>query len=706
MLIKDNQILLHVHDLISYGVSKETIKSGLKRNKAGHHTWQNMVNPDDRRQRLIIYDSLPRSTKEKLPAAGELRNLIEADQTYTIAGSHDEKLLILANNIKKHEEIKDYRLFLSWISDKVKANDLMQGAGILRFLASYITKRDTITLGYNSKKDLRKDVVNHIEREATMRGRHLYMFKVTSPAVLQQKELNWRKAFENSFERHSNKDLAYHEQLKTLLHSNLENDNALTFDKAHQDIALTLYLQPQKLDMFRIYLDYQIICEREGLAACAYSTVKKYLRSDKVQALAAGRRHGAQYAETKFRPFHHRTKPQQAFSMVAGDGWFPGRSVMVHFNDRRTGQPIKKAQTCAVWLWFDASSDAIVGFGIAPTETGELIRESFRQIMILHNDVCPKSVLIDASWAKRQEIELLFKGAGVRIEHKRAYNPKANPAERNNRELNRLHRQLDEHWASMTTNTIEYKHNPDNLKGAKSMNEDEFRQMIVNLINIYNNTQLPTGKTRLQVLHDNMPAETHTIDALERVRVFGFKKIVTIRSGVLQLNIGTKKYEYEVPDWQNLIGKTARKCSVKVYYDESYMDTVDIYNYQDKDDDNNDEYLTSCPRLNRYNMAPVEQTQQDKETLGHHEKRGKDYDQWVEQNLPKINLDVKGMNQERYKDALSSEMAKLYQNVYADQEAQRGNLVQQPGYEKTLEQRKRELARLEYEKKYGKRPIN
>lgn len=719
MLLKGNSILLFVGDLVQYGVSLETIKSGLKRNRAGHQTWKHVAFPDDKRVKLIFYDSLPEATKVKLPPAAELLAIIKAEHTDRKDKERQGSELFLPDLIEKHYETIDYHYYLNYLSNKVKASDLMQGAGILRFLASYKSKSDTSKIGFPSKSDLRAAVLDYIINSAEERKRHLYGFKVTNSAILQQKELNWRKAYEQAFEHHSNEpkhvieQRAKEAQLNTLLHNNRGNNNALVFDKEHQAIVLELYLRANKLDMFRTWLDYQQICKQTlGMQACTYSTIKKYLSSDRIRALAAERRHGQQYAEVTYRPYHHRRRPDYSFSLVAGDGWFPGRSVLVNFNDRRTGKPVKRSQTCAVWLWYDWKSEAIVGFDIAPSETGELIRQSFRQILTIHNDVCPASVMLDRSWTEREDIQQLFRAAGVAIQDKRAYNPKSNIAERFNKELNKLHRQVDEQWASMTNNTPNFKHNPDNLKGAKSMDEADFRAMIRDLINIYNNTPLNKydGRTRLEMLAAGMPENPHKIDALDRVRIFGRSTVVTIRNGAFNVTIATRKYEYEVPEWHKLVGKTARHNKVRVCFDEAYMETVDIYRFEDENDDSRDTYLTTCKQILRYNPAQVEQTEKDRQILGHHEKRGAEWDKWVEEELNRHeqvmnDMDlaggVKAASQERYKEALSSAMAGLYNDVHMDMDRHRGyKTASLPG--KSLEEKQRELDRKKWERRNAK----
>src|SRR5690606_28492497 len=121
--------------------------------------------------------------------------------------------------------------FLQQTSSAPKSEDLKQASGWLRLLNKYRTPTETRAIGFPTKADLRKAVVEGILDNFRKTKSHLYGFKISNVTVLQRKELAWGKAYQSALEQYSNEPkmeanrLANRAALGTLLHSNFGNNN-------------------------------------------------------------------------------------------------------------------------------------------------------------------------------------------------------------------------------------------------------------------------------------------------------------------------------------------------------------------------------------------------------------------------------------------------------------------------------------------------
>src|SRR5690349_8304154 len=133
MIVDGSKLWIYSSELTQqFGIKFKTIKDGLYRNRKGIvPTWKHKAHDQDKRVKLIDYDSLPDTTKAKLPSRADLVKSAQADQT-------ESKLTALQDACEKMNElhsrfclVSDYQYFLQKISDRRKAEDLKQAAGWL-----------------------------------------------------------------------------------------------------------------------------------------------------------------------------------------------------------------------------------------------------------------------------------------------------------------------------------------------------------------------------------------------------------------------------------------------------------------------------------------------------------------------------------------------------------------------------------------------
>lgn len=549
--------------------------------------------------------------------------------------------------------------------DGAKARDLAHGMAILRLMAACERKSDIKLLtGLNTKDELIHAVALKI-KELNLYG------LPASYDRLRCKLYDYQAAIK-----------ANNDPREVLISRKFGNTNTLKRTEEHEALMLEFYCNPKKLDIFESYNNYAYTIKKElGLEPLSLSAMKAFLNTEEIKLEVSRSRHGNSYYEVFVRPFMLRKEPEFSFSLIAGDGWMPGHSVKHTFNGKT------KVGGMTVWVWFDWRSSAILSYKIGPSESSDMIRRSFRDILNLHGGKVPMSVMMDKKWTENPETARMLEKAGVIIQDKRAYNPKASKAERFNKELNKIHRRIDEFWVSMTNHTANFTHNPEHVREGKALEESEFRAMIRDVVNIHNNTPLKrlNGKTPLQEAADSVNPNSKTLDALHRTWIFGDKTIVTVKNGWFKIQIASKKYEFILSDPLALATNNVKNGRVKVYYDEAFMDTVDIYSFTDEDSDMDDRYLCTCQTAARVNAAHVEMTEADEHILGQHLQRGKKVDAFIDDKAAKrekvmksLSLDtasVHSVSQERYKEALGSDMAKLYSDFYEDVDREEGVAV-------------------------------
>jgi len=733
MILEDKKIWLELIDFPE-DQRKYVISACDKSRRFGRTSWFKKRHPEKKTAILVDFDSIPEDSRTKLPPREELIAKAKAELTNESSLRQAQADISLTQLHRDFRMLDDYRWFLKKLEGKedamVKADELSQAQAWLRLLTNYQTKTQTRAINFETKALLRQAVLNQILEGAKVKDhlgnvkrlKFLHGFKVTNVVVLQRTELQWGKIYDEAFLRASHLPAAEAERqareatCSWMLHGNEGNSHRLLFNEAHQHICLDLYSGPCKLDMTFTFQCYQkLVREELSEQPVEISTVKEFLSGDWGRSFAAPSRHGSYFNECYVKPLVLGKKPQYSFSLVAGDGWQPGRTVRVQvYNQKRQAYEWKE-KVCTVWLWYDWMSEAIVGFDIAPNEDYAMIRSAFRQILTLNDNLVPKAIILDRKAAESKENELLFNRMGVQVMNKRAYNPKENPAERLNKEMNKVHRILDQHWVNITNHKPNYVHNPEHVRGAEAMQWNEYLSMIMNIINVHNNQPLEkfAGKSRAQVCQENVNPECERIDPLQRTLLFGVRRCPeTIRNGVLSLQINSRVHEYEVPEWHigsaGLIGKTNKRFQVAVYYDERFLDTVDIYRYADEQDGSQDVYLGTCTKLQRVNKAPTEQTHDDKLILGHQVKRQTQFNdehakQVAEHNgvidTYSLRSNIQQVGQELYKDALGSEIAKQYRNVAEDKWRDEGVelvLVESAQDRKTNEQKLRDLNRRKY----------
>ncbi len=624
MLITDQYIWLSAYDLDKFGqISRKTIGAfNLDKVKRRKHegTFHYRI------------DTLSVQSRSKLPKDDYLKSLQTLEK-------HQSKTVQIITYLEEQ-----------WEKNRLELINKYRGLGT-----------EIKVTGYAKSESLHSSILKLLKRKFSLKDIHASLqmipdlpFKCTHYNRFTPRIKDFRKAIESSMVKEFIIDKRGGRQPK--------------FSEIHQAIVLEIHKNAQKLDKRRTWIEYKEVCERHNYIPVGLTTIKNFLNQDDIKAITAQSRHGSKYYDNddKYRPHTKRSRPNYSFSCAAGDGWYPGHAVI---------KPNGSTGRVVVWLWYDWKTETILGYEIGLTETAHLVRNAFKNILKLHNGQCPKSIVTDKMLAKNKDNAELFSHLGVIPLEKRAYNPKSNPAERLNKELNKIHHQLDPYWANITNNSIEYKHNDEHLKQAQPLSMDKFKILVDRIVNAFNHEKLTkyNGLSRIEYLEANKDMEPIVIDPTDQVLAFGTHKLTTVRNGFIYFNIGSKKYTYEVPNWHKIITKINPGLKVRIYFDEEDLESISVFNYSNVSDTSEDVFLCQCKQVTKFNPLPQEQINEDKQALEHSLGRIKKFDSWRDSELAKYDAilndndlteSIQKVGQSRYKELQNAPFAKLYSNHY------------------------------------------
>ena len=635
MLIEGKKVWLFVAELNAAGVSTEYIyKKKSESEKFSRPTWKGRKMPGGL---VIDYDSLPETTKAKLPSRADLIKQHQADNTENKIDRIQEACETLKTLHEQNSFINDYTFFLKRTSSQHKAEDLKQAAGWLRLLNRYRTPKETRTINFKTKVELRTAVVEQLLADFKERHAHLYGFKITNVAVLQRKELEWASAFGTALESNSNEPkiqaerLANEAALNTLVHANVGNSNRRVLGKLNENESERILLPSGKIDFSEwnartlVYLfqnpgkankyDFENIERRYKLEcgkcnrqpAVEISAIKEFLTCNEVKQFCVRERHG--WAELdKTLPHVYRKRPQFSLSKGGYDGF------QVDFTSRIE----KKQYMLTVVAVFDYMSEAVTGFDIGDVEDGLMVRNMYRNHLNLMGGRSFIEIESDrGSGNLAAETRAIFEKTCDYVTQPvpndpqgKAPNPKARFVERLIQELNRLTQNF-EGWKGTNITSIDKnrKPNPDYRSGNFVEGLSESVQQIIQLINIYNNDVYNRTQSRIAECMENINPKAPTIPQEVSSMLLNQNTITTVRNSKILIEVNRRPYEYTFPEADKFAHMMLKGYKVKVYYDETDMSTVDVFGV-------NDQYIGRLGKLHRISGAKAEQTHDDLAGLG------------------------------------------------------------------------------------------
>lgn len=674
MIVGASKLEVLVNELKEFGISENTIWDGCKRNRQGIiSSWKHRPHPNDKRLKLIDYDSLPETTRSKLPAREELVRISQGENSATQAQQIIEFTKDLEQLHNENLNISDYHFFLKATLSQEKAEDLKNAAGWLRLLNRYRTSTQTRQIRFNTKAELRSAVVAKL-----LQGRHLYGFKVSNVSVLQRKELAWGNAFQTALEVNSNQPrvecerLAGQAALSTLVHENFKNNNRRVIGKLSEDedqrlllpsgkidfsewnarTLIYLFTNPgkaNKYDFENLYRRYQHECKKnERQVEVEISAVKQFLCSDEVKIYLKRERSG--WAEhDKMLPHVYGKRPEFSLSKGGYDGF------QVDFSSKIDGKQL----LLTVVAVFDYKSGAITGFDCGMVEDGKMVRTMYRNHLNLMKGRSYIEIESDRfSGNLAEETRSIFAKTCQYITQPtpndpegKAPNPKARYVERLIQELNRLAQNFPG-WKGTNITSIDKsrKPNPDYRNGNYVEGYAESVKQIIDLVTIYNNDTYNRQRSRmaecLESLNPKAPIIAHETIAM----LLNQSTTVKVTAGLIAFEVNRRTYEYEFAEFDQHVFKMMKGMKVKVYYDEADMTSVDIFG-------DNDEFIATLGKLKRVAKAKAEQTTDDLAELGRQVDRRRRTSERISRKSLEVEAEMYGI------DISNLSIDDAYQNV-------------------------------------------
>ncbi len=399
----------------------------------------------------------------------------------------------------------------------------------------------------------------------------------------------------------------------------LENSN-INMAEWHANTLAMLYMNPgraNKFDFEELYTRYKRKCVEWTQEAQSLSAIKRFLSQEVVQTYVTWERNG--YSEfDKLLPTIRGKKPMYALNKCGIDGF------QVDFRtDTGTASVML---TCVVVV--DYMSECASGFAIGFTETSKLVRDAYRMHLKMYGGKTYNEIDMDGSMANtcKKSMELLeqvSKKVNTSMSddpsNKHRSNSKSRYVERLIQEINRLSQSMVG-WKGTNITSIDRnrKPNPDYMKGNALKGLAEGTKQVVQLLNIYNSEKLDKlkGMSRAETMESYMHPEAEVIDELTQARMLLERRVLTIRGGLIQIEIDKKKYEYELKDWHLHRARFAKGDKVAVYMDETDMAQIDIWGWKVDNNDNPIEtYIATVQELSRVFRDVASQTDADKEAL-------------------------------------------------------------------------------------------
>jgi hypothetical protein len=627
--LEGGKIWLTTAEVAEFGVSENYIWQGLFRHrKLNTPSWKHRKHPEDRRITQIDYDSIPDSTKSKLPAKQELIEQYKAQQSESLGDAADMITKAHGDCLR----IEDGHYFRSRGSlGTDKAQDLMSAAAWLRLLAAYKTKKDALTLGVADKKQLREIVIQLILEQDMHRRRQLYGFKVSNVAVLQRKELRWSKSYRSSFAKATeDEDLpkiqaeqaANHAALDTLLHANTGNNNRrivgvlnpdpskqiliaggrIDLSEWHASRLLYFYTNPGsggKFDFEEIHWRYSKLCRENDKKPVSISEVKHFLNLKEVKQYTVRERDGYKQLDRQL-PYVKREKA--SYSLLKGG--FDGFSVDFR---TRTDEGIVMLIVVAV---FDYHSEAITGFSIGlpkEHERGRLVRDMYLNHLNLHGKSYIELESDRAAFNTSPETMAIFEKTckyftqpGPKDTFNRTSNPKARKVERLLQEVNRLVQKGDvKGWkgSNITSYDPKRKPNEDYPLDPVPTYEDAVKQ-IIDLVSVFNNQKLKKyeWRSRMEVFESAIHPDAIDIPVWEKALLLHQSTKTQVRNGNISITVNDRPFEYAYPEYIDHAHLMMKGYRVKVHFNEQDMNTVDVFG-------ENDIYLATLSRFKKPNES-------------------------------------------------------------------------------------------------------
>ena len=645
-----NYSYLCMDELLMLGFTKANAD---KWSRADRQLVEVVADPDDKRvrwYRIADIGSLPRS-RAKLDKGCRVAFDFRGNQdvvTWLEAKARREEdarraAALTSNSLpalrqaqRRYYQVADFNNALTEFRlTKERAAGIATSAAWLDMIASQAGKYDVQRLGIPGISD--KNRLKDLTVQALSEDKPYGLQHISSVRTLQQRLTAWKKGLQadrntalaslmhqNWGKTKDNKKLNNAAKLMLMsLYLNWDSDVKLLPQQIHDAYCAKIARGESLVDTETGEL---LIPERD-LKPLSLSSVKTYLRSKEVQAVASKYRDGSKFHNDQFRPYVKGQAPRYSLSLTSSDG------EHVPFRLKISGKETYKRAVC--YLIFDAHSQAVVGWAIGMGETKELMQAAFRNMVLATGGVLPlENQLDNFGQSMAEELREMFDI----LTFCEPYHPQSKYAETLIGRFEQQQLRRHEGWlgGNIQDRKQVNKRNPD-IK-TKSYTLGEINALYAEAIEQYNNT-CPQGRnrTRAQILQEDVNPDAYKLSATGLAMTAGYHTRASIVRGYITIEVDSVEYTYEVSNYEQVIPELQNGWKVRVRYLRDQLDErIWIFNYDDLKDTRNDRFLAECLRVEAPQRAKAEQTDIDAQRAAHmHERIGR-FDRWVEEKASQV----------------------------------------------------------------------
>lgn len=415
------------------------------------------------------------------------------------------------------------------------------------------------------------------------------------------------------------------EGYESLIHAAYCNDHSRKVSVLIEKLILSLYTMPNKpfgADVYSMYnlfvngkievfdkstgelYDRTMFSKNGQPIELSEKTVWGVINENSNRAIVDAKRNDSLYNKRVHRPHHFRNNPNCSMSKISMD-------------DRDLPRKINNGQRVKAYYAYDVKSGCVIGRSYSRTKDDELFLECLRDMFRtfrLYSLPLPGEVEVEHHIVNHFAEELNFLFPIVR------WCVAGNSQEKHAEHLNKAkkygverkrHTDIGRWWARSEAYITKSKR-----EGADYVERGYDYDVLVADdiadINEYNNSLHPRqkkypGMTRWQVLQHYINAELSQADDTLVYYCIGNKTTSTIRNNqYLKVQYG----EYQLPTPQHISKLKPGNYTVDAHWlADSDGSIKEVYIYQDG------KFIAKCPKIDHYNTAKIEWTEQDRATF-------------------------------------------------------------------------------------------
>ncbi|MCX6256836.1 MAG: Mu transposase C-terminal domain-containing protein [Bacteroidia bacterium] len=590
-----NEVSISVDELNSkYGIHKDTIFTGIKRNKAGKQkSWQSIFNVSDKSKRDILLSTIPKSTVKKygLPTIEQAQAMINGEISLKKADDKQKVIdrehsliknslieaiendftpyikqyndIFPANHKKAIQQAQVHSLFIAIIKLKYNRTGLKK---IWNVCKEVLGLHPNITLKVNNYSHFCLNISN---AEADFKADKLLFTHGRLNKIMPYKMTSFHKKRAMAYFCEPNSQLYTFEYITNRINNDAENSNK---EKG---------------------TDYKPISVR---------TVQNFLKTPEIYNSCIKYRNPELEQKLNGLFLRRHLKDLQYGQLANMDG--TQLNLIKVWNEDHT----KKISPNIFWI-IDVASRKITGFCVSENEDRHAVFQTLHMSTLLEGCTYHEIVRDNGSWAKTEEFKQLEESMFLRGVTFRAASP-GNAKDKTyieratgtfqGRFLSMLSTYLGEGIRSKHENRPALEALKMAIKDNAELNIKHIYNAVAKLISIYNETP-QNGKTPSEKAHNKESAIK--IRSEETALMFWKSTLITVRNGEVRFNFRNIPYIYDVYDHNlklRLNGQT-----IRVYYDEYNIETIHVF------DEKNQKYICELRLKKSLPVAACNRTETD-----------------------------------------------------------------------------------------------